>query len=136
MVKEQERDYSDRSLLDKLGVRENSTVSVIGVRDADFLRQVEGRAIRVSVGKALKDSDLIFYEANSLQELRRLKSLKSFLKSNGAVWVISLKGKLAQIKDVDVITAAKAAGLVDNKVVGFSETRTSLKLVIPLAKRK
>ena len=64
-----------------------------------------------------------------------LKSLKRYLKDNGAIWVVSFKGKLARIKDVDVIAAARAAGLVDNKVVGFSETHTSLKLVIPRDKR-
>jgi hypothetical protein len=34
-----------------------------------------------------------------------------------------------------VIAAAKAAGLVDNKVVAFSETHTSLRLVIPIDRR-
>ena len=41
----------------------------------------------------------------------------------------------AKIKDVEVIAAAKAAGLVDNKVVGFSETHTALRLVIPVNQR-
>jgi hypothetical protein len=41
----------------------------------------------------------------------------------------------AKIKDVDVIAAAKAAGLVDNKVVSFSETHTALRLVIPVDQR-
>jgi hypothetical protein len=34
-----------------------------------------------------------------------------------------------------VIDAARAAGLVDNKVVAFSATHTSLRLVIPVASR-
>jgi len=37
--------------------------------------------------------------------------------------------------DVEVIDAAKAAGLVDNKVVSFSATHTALRLVIPVARR-
>ena len=36
---------------------------------------------------------------------------------------------------VEVMAAARAAGLVDNKVVSFSETHTSLRLVIPVAER-
>ena len=134
--KEQERDYSHRSLLDKLGVKEESLVSVVGVEDADFLEQVRGRALKVSTTNILSNSDLIFYEANSLKELKELKSLKQYIKSNGAIWAVSLKGKLATIKELDVIAAAKVAGLVDNKVVAFSETHTSLRLVIPLSKRK
>jgi hypothetical protein len=134
--KEQERDYSHRSLLDKLGVKEESVVSVVGVHDEDFLEQARERAQKVSTKSILDNSDLIFYEANSPQELKQLKSLKRYIKSNGAIWVVSFKGKLAKVKELEVITAAKAAGLVDNKVVAFSETHTSLRLVIPLAKRK
>jgi len=36
---------------------------------------------------------------------------------------------------VHVIAAAKEAGLVDVKVVRFSDTHTALKLVIPVARR-
>jgi hypothetical protein len=70
-----------------------------------------------------------------LSELPQLARLKTYLVSNGAIWVVSLKGKAAKIKDVDVIAAAKAAGLVDNKVVSFSETHTALRLVIPVDRR-
>ncbi|MCI0707339.1 MAG: DUF3052 domain-containing protein [Ignavibacteriae bacterium] len=136
MAKEQERDYSHRSLLDKLGVKEESVVSVVGVTDENFLEQVRGRAHKVSTKKILDDSDLIFYEANSTRELKELKSLKRYIKQNGAIWVVSLKGKLATVKEMEVITAAKAAGLVDNKVVAFSDMHTSLRLVIPIARRK
>ncbi|HEY4723369.1 MAG TPA: hypothetical protein VII92_16050, partial [Anaerolineae bacterium] len=61
--------------------------------------------------------------------------LKSCLVSNGAIWAVSLKGKAAKIRDVDVIAAAKAAGLVDNKVVSFSAAQTSLRWVIPVDQR-
>ena len=54
----------------------------------------------------------------------------------GAIWVVSLKGKAARVKDVEVMRAGKAAGLVDNKVCGFSATHTALKLVIPVAARR
>ena len=131
-----ERDYSHRTLIDKLGVKDGSRVSILGVDDNEFLAQTRSRTANISVGKTQKDSDFIFYSADSRTQLKKLKSLKSFLKQNGGIWVVSLKGKLAQIRDIDVIEAAKSAGLVDNKVVGFSETHTSLKLVIPLANRK
>lgn len=133
--KQPERDYSHRALIDKLGVKETSRVSVVGVNDKEFFRQLHDRAGDVFIGEPVLESDFIFYSADSTTELKRLRTLKKFIKSNGAIWVVSLKGKLAKIRDVDVIKAAKTAGLVDNKVVGFSETRTSLKLVIPVAKR-
>jgi hypothetical protein len=61
--------------------------------------------------------------------------LREAIKPGGGVWVVSPKGKTAQIRDVDVMAAAREAGLVDNKVVGFSATHTALKLVIPKANR-
>ncbi len=133
--KHKERDYSHRTRIDKLGVQAMSRVSVVNIRDRDFLEELERRTPACIHGRVQKDSDLIFYEANSKGELRTLRSLKRSLKQNGAIWVVSLKGTLARIKDVDVIAAARAAGLVDNKVVGFSETHTSLRLVIPKEKR-
>ena len=135
LKKQPERDYSHRALIDKLGVKEISRVSVVGVDDKEFFRQLHDRASDVFIGDPVLESDFIFYSADSTTELKRLRTLKKFIKSNGAIWVVSLKGKLAKIRDVDVIKAAKTAGLVDNKVVGFSETHTSLKLVIPVAKR-
>ena len=54
---------------------------------------------------------------------------------NGAIWVVSRKGKAATLRDVDVIAAARASGLVDNKVASFSATHTALRLVIPVAQR-
>jgi hypothetical protein len=126
---------STRSLLDKLGVKPFHRISVIGVDDEAFWAQLIDRAADTVKGRLRKDSDLIFFAAGSLSELQQLARLKTYLVSNGAIWVVSLKGKAAKIKDVDVIAAAKAAGLVDNKVVSFSETHTSLRLVIPVAKR-
>lgn len=134
-TKRKERDYSHRSLLDKLGVKEFSKISVINMHERDFLELLQTRTPDIARTQPQKSSDLIFYGANSRQELRLLKSLRGSIKDNGAIWVVSFKGKLARIKDVDVIAAAKAAGLVDNKVVGFSETHTSLRLVIPRNKR-
>jgi hypothetical protein len=121
--------------MDKLGVKPFQRISVIGVDDDAFWAQLIDRAADTMQGRLRKDSDLIFFAADSLSELQQLARLKTYLVSNGAIWVVSSKGKAARIKDVDVIAAAKAAGLVDNKVVSFSETHTALRLVIPVKQR-
>jgi hypothetical protein len=127
--------HSTRSLMDKLGVKAFHRISVIGVDDDAFWTQLIDRAADTVKGRLRQESDLIFFAADSLPELRHLARLKSYLVSNGAIWVVSPKGKAAKLKDSDVIAAAKAAGLVDNKVVSFSETHTALRLVIPVAQR-
>jgi hypothetical protein len=77
---------------------------------------------------------VIFLAANRRDELGRLAALRGSLAPAGAVWVLRPKGDPA-ISEGDVMSAGKAAGLVDVKVVRFSSTHTAEKLVIPLARR-
>lgn len=121
--------------MDKLGVKPESKVTVIGIDDETFWQQLVDRTDDAVKSRLRHDTDLIFYAADSLDQLFELGRLKTYLKPNGAIWVVSLKGKAARIKDLDVIAAARAAGLVDNKVVSFSTTHTSLRLVIPVEQR-
>ena len=124
-----------KSLIDKLGVKPDSRVAVLGMTDPEFLAQAKGRLGAPPAKKSSGALDFIFYAADSAAELAKLKSLKAHLQPAGAIWVVSLKGKAATIKDTDVMKAARAAGLVDNKVCGFSATHTALKLVIPKDQR-
>ena len=124
-----------RSLLDKLGVKPGMNVAVIDIDDANFLGELAGRTDAIVRGKAHRGTDLIFLGAESQKALARLASLRAALVPNGAIWVIHRKGKDASLRDVDVFAAAKAAGLVDNKVASFSATHTAEKLVIPVSRR-
>ena len=132
----EEKILHSKSVLDKLGVKEDSRVSVDGVTDENFLGQLKDKITDVSVNGLQKESDLIFYAADSKKELLKLKGLKKFLKSSGALWIVSLKGKQATIKDTEVMAAGEKAGFVDTKVVGFSATHTALKFVIPVSSRQ
>jgi hypothetical protein len=122
-------------LLDKLGVRPGARVAIVGVQDAEFRALLGDRTSDVTDGAPLPGTDVVFLEADSLEELLRIAELRRALVPNGAVWVVSRKGKAATLRDVDVIEAARATGLVDNKVVSFSATHTALRLVIPRALR-
>jgi hypothetical protein len=124
-----------RGLLDKLGVKPDMSVRVLGVRDQNFLSQVQARAGTLHSSDTVASVDLIFLEADEIDDLSRLPLLKAGIKPAGAIWVVSPKGKQAQVKDTDVMVAARSAGLVDNKVASFSATHTALKLVIPKAQR-
>jgi hypothetical protein len=128
-----ERDYSGRSRMDKLGVKPGAVVGVLGVTDGDFLDELKVRDAEVSL-RPRKESDLLFLLAEDREALSKLSRLEASMKRNGAIWVISPRGR-PEIGDVVVIEAAKQVGLVDTKVVRFSETHTALKLVIPLARR-
>jgi len=129
-----ERDYSHRLLIDKLGVKPGQRVAVLGVEDAEFLRDLAGRDPQYSAGRLLKNADLIFFSAEAVDDLSRLELLSRSIQKRGAIWVVYPKGQ-KHIREMDVISAGKAAGLTDNKVCSFSATHTALRFVVPIAKR-
>lgn len=120
--------------LDKLGVKPTSVVSVIGVDDPSFHEELQGRAASISIGRAKKSSDLIVFGATATSALDRLTPLRQSIVPAGAIWVVWPKGQKA-LREDDVRKAALAQGLVDVKVMSFSDTLSGLKLVIPVAKR-
>ena len=113
--------------LDKIGVKPAMRVAVLGV--ADELFPAELTACGAVLANDLGDLDLLFYAADSAEDLARVVDLVPALADKGALWIVSRKGKAATVRDVEVMAAAKAAGLVDNKVVGFSDTLTALRFV-------
>jgi hypothetical protein len=132
--REGEHDYSHRSLLDKLGVKPGQKILILGVDDPAFLNEIRSVSPMFAERKPAADLEIIFFGAEQKKDLGRLAPLRKAIVSNGAIWVIYPKGQ-KDIREVDVIAAGKNAGLVDNKVVGFSATHTSLRFVIPLANR-
>ena len=126
--------YAGKPLLEKLGVKPDWRVSAIGVDDGTFLKDIEGRVALLSIGRAVKRSDAIFYGVSREAHLPRMEKLKAALKPNGALWTIRPKGR-PEISEASVMAAGKAAGLVDVKVVSFSQTHTAEKFVIPVKDR-
>ena len=125
---------SEKPLIDKLGVKRDHRVTVLGVDDAEFIAALESRCGAAS-RRLRQESDIIFFSAESRTDLSRITKLIPSLKQDGAVWVIYPKG-VKPIMEANVREAGIAAGLVDNKVVRFSSTHTGLRFVIPLARRK
>lgn len=110
--------------LDKLGVRPEMRVAVLNLGDPEFVGELSSRA---TPADDLSQLDLLFYGADSEAELARIGELVPTLADRGALWIVSLKGEALKVKDVEVMAAARAAGLVDSKVCSFSDTRTALR---------
>lgn len=121
--------------LDKLGIRPGMRVALVDLDDPVFEAELRERTHDVRLGEPLPDTDVVVYAADSLEALGRLPALRERIVPNGSIWVVSRKGRLATIRDTDVMAAGRAAALIDNKVASFDETRTSLRLVIPVALR-
>ena len=112
--------------LEKLGVKPGLRIGVANLDDPVFAAELAALAPVVGGGDGL---DLLFYGADSGPELAAIGALVPRLAERGALWVVSLKGKAARVKDTDVMAAAKPHGLVDTKVCAFSATHTALRFV-------
>ncbi|MEP6637932.1 MAG: DUF3052 family protein [Chloroflexota bacterium] len=122
-------------LLDKLGIRPGMRVALIDVDDPEIRPLIAERTSDTTEGWPEPDTDVVLLGADATEALAPLEALAGRIRPNGAIWVVSRKGKAATLRDVEVIDAAKAAGLVDNKVASFSPTHTALRLVIPIERR-
>jgi hypothetical protein len=132
-VKWADRIRNPPSRIDKLDVKPGQLVLFVGIRDATLREEIETRGATV-LARVIDPVDAIFVAVNERGDLRRLATVQSFLKRDGAIWVIRPKGS-PNISESDVMSAGKSVGLVDVKVVRFSETHTAEKFVIPVSKR-
>jgi hypothetical protein len=111
--------------LEKLGVKAGQRAAILNLDDPAFAAELATRVPPASADTG--DLDILFYGADSAAELERIPILTAVLADRGALWIVSLKGKAAGVKDVEVMAAARLAGLVDSKVCAFSETRAALR---------
>jgi hypothetical protein len=125
---------STRSRIEKLGVQAGTQVLVLGVEgDCQFMDELRERGARVRTG-GHKPMDMIFAVFRHRHDLRRLRSLVPRLKADGVLWTLRPKGSEA-LKEAEMRQAGLDAGLVDVKVVSFSDVLTAEKFVIPVARR-
>jgi hypothetical protein len=95
--------------------------------------ELRDRGARVRTG-GNKTMDMIFALFRHRNDLRRLPSLVPRLKADGVLWTLRPKGS-EDLKEAEMMRAGQEAGLVDVKVVSFSDVLTAEKFVIPVAKR-
>jgi hypothetical protein len=119
-----------KSRVDKLGVKPGMRVAVVGLRDQAFLKELRERTDDVARGRPKKDADMVVVALSRTAELPKLRTLRAALKKDGMIWVVWPKGR-KELREDDVRAYGPVAGLVDVKVMSFSDTLSGLKLVIP-----
>lgn len=135
MKQKAERDYSGRSLFEKLGLFAAARAALVGDHDEWF-----AAALAVELDSAASRSlraqyDLIFLKVIASRDLARVASAAAHLKPNGALWIFHPKGRGATPSDGEVRATGLAAGLVDNKISAYSDSHTATRFVIPLSSR-
>ena len=113
----------------------NEVARRLGTEPRFVRRLIAERTTDLTQGDPKPETDVVLFGAEAPADLEPLPLLASRIRPNGAIWVVSRKGKAATLRYEEILDAAKAAGLVDNKVAAFSTTHTALRFVIPLALR-
>ena len=129
-----ERSYAHRALIDKLGIKPGARVSILAVDDTAFLAELRDRTPDITLGDPLPESDTVFLGVEGPDDVAPMAALRSVIKSDGAVWVVFRKGR-KDFNENDVLRLGLETGLVDVKVVRFSDTHTATKFVIRKADR-
>ncbi len=130
-----ERDYSGRSLFEKLGVIAQAHVALVGRHDETFVSALNARLAKAASQTLRTRYDMIFVRVDAPRDLPRLSRAAARLKTSGVLWVFHPKGRGASPTDAQVRSYAIAAGLVDNKISAYSDLHTATRYVIPLAHR-
>jgi hypothetical protein len=123
-----------KSRIEKLGVKSGANVSLLGGFDTEFLKEIAALTKSVSKDKVAKDTEHIFFSADSKEDLSALTKISKSMQGASALWIVYPKGQ-THITENDVLAAGRKTGLKDVKVVGFSSTHTALKFVIPVSNR-
>lgn len=135
--------YSQRSLADKLGIKEGHTVVIINApENYEKTLNIEDRFVTVlrATNSKTTGCDVIhFFTKSRLEFEKQLTILQKFIKQNGMIWVSWPKKSSGVKTDLDeniIREYALAKGLVDVKVCAVDEIWSGLKLVIPLKDRR
>lgn len=123
-----------KTRIEKLGVKPDSNVMLVGEFEREFVKEVESVTKNAGGSSANGTADWIFLALEGKKDLAKIGSASRKLRGAAGLWIVYPKGK-KEITEADVISAGRKAGLKDVKVVGFSSTHTALKFVIPIDKR-
>ncbi len=136
MTRAAKKDYSHRSLFEKLGVTAEARAAVVGSHDTWFVSRLGARLANAASRALRARYDLILLRIDEPRDLSTVSRAAGHLTSSGALWVFHPKGRGATPGDSQVRAAGLRAGLVDNKICAYSNTHTATRFVVPLVNRR
>ena len=130
-----DKDYSDRDILDKLGLRPGQALRVVGGGNKTLLARAREKVGRAPVRRGL--ADVVLYWPRSVGEITpSLAELRAGIVEAGAIWVFTAKrgqrsaSGMDYLNQSDLIPLGLAAGLVDNKTCSVSDSESGMRFVI------
>jgi Protein of unknown function (DUF3052) len=132
----EERDYSHRTVIEKLGVLPEQRVEVTGDVGAGLRRNVKEAIGRGLVRSGELDGAIVLVESEH-EAKEALVRYRARLRDTGYLWVITRKrGHESYLNQMTLVPHAKKLGLIDNKTCSIDEDRSGIRFVVPRALRK
>jgi hypothetical protein len=132
----EERDYSHRTTVQKLGVQPEQRVEVIGDVGSGLRRDVKQAVGRGLVRSGELDGAIVLVESEE-EAKEALVRYRARLRDTGYLWVITRKrGHESYLNQMALVPHAKRLGLIDNKTCSIDENRSGIRFVVPRALRK
>ena len=132
----QEVDYSHRSTVQKLGVKQGERVEISGDVGSGLRRDAKEALGRGLVRSGEIDGAIVLVE--SLEEAKEALVLyRSRLRDTGYLWLVTWKrGHDRYLNQMSLVPHAKRIGLIDNKTCSVDDERSGIRFVVPRALRK
>jgi DUF3052 family protein len=132
----EQRDYSHRSAVQKLGVKPDERVEIAGDVGPALRRDVKDKLGRGLVRSGELDGAIVLVE--SLDEAKAaLVRYRHRLRDSGYLWILTRKrGHERYLNQMTLVPHAKRIGLIDNKTCSIDEERSGIRFVVPRTLRK
>lgn len=132
-----EKDYSATPLWKKLGIREGSSVAILGAPGGLDLGAVPA-GVRLRTRAGSREDVIVFFATRSAELARRFGWLMRRLDADGGLWVAWPKKSSELDTDLsfeEVQRIGLEAGLVDNKSCSIDDDWQALRFVFRLKDR-
>ncbi|MBX5468291.1 MAG: DUF3052 family protein [Thermoleophilaceae bacterium] len=131
-----ERDYSHRTVAQKLGVKPDERVEVAGDVGPALRREVKEALGRGFVKSGELDGAIVMVE--SIEEAAlALDRYRSRMRDTGYLWIVTRKrGHERYVNQLLLVPLARKIGLIDNKTCSIDEERSGIRFVVPRALRQ
>ena len=132
----EERDYSHRTAVQKLGIKPEQRVEVTGDVGSGLRRDVKQAVGRGLVKSGELDGAIILVESED-EAKEALVRYRARLRDTGYLWVITRKrGHENYLNQMSLVPYAKRLGLIDNKTCSIDDERSGIRFVVPRSLRK
>jgi hypothetical protein len=132
----QEKDYTHRTVVQKLGVRPAERVEIVGDVGPGLRRDIKQAIGRGLVRTGELDGAIVLVE--TIDEAKEaLVRYRTRLRDTGYLWMITRKrGYERYLDQMSLVPHARRLGLIDNKTCSIDEERSGIRFVVPRSLRK